>query len=151
MEFTLRHLTFILAIIISGTVSGDIQPIPVTVQEGNQVILEIKEKAPFYDFFWLKNNEDTVVLYDSINVEIYPAYKNRVDFNEQTLSITIRNMQKTDSGLYTAKASEKTQKIIGSYNVTVERARSHGSTAEIASVTWLTFLFLLSVIYLPTL
>uniref|UniRef100_A0A8C1LM77 Immunoglobulin V-set domain-containing protein n=1 Tax=Cyprinus carpio TaxID=7962 RepID=A0A8C1LM77_CYPCA len=113
------HFVSLIFLVTFKTVSSDIQPISITVQEGNSVTLNTTEKAQFHDFLWIKNNLDNIVLYDSKIENIYPSYKNRVDFNKQTLSITIKNMQKTDSGLYTAKASGKIDNIIGLYNLTV--------------------------------
>uniref|UniRef100_A0A8C1LQT6 Immunoglobulin domain-containing protein n=1 Tax=Cyprinus carpio TaxID=7962 RepID=A0A8C1LQT6_CYPCA len=137
------HFVSLIFLVTFKTVSSDIQPISITVQEGNSVTLNTTEKAQFHDFLWIKNNLDNIVLYDSKIENIYPSYKNRVDFNKQTLSITIKNMQKTDSGLYTAKASGKIDNIIGLYNLTVVGTSSHGSTTESLSLTWITFLFLL--------
>jgi len=43
----------------------------------------------------------------------------RVDFNDKTFSLTLKNMQKTDSGPYTAKISGSENADIAKYRVSV--------------------------------
>ncbi|KAL1281024.1 hypothetical protein QQF64_015624 [Cirrhinus molitorella] len=45
--------------------------------------------------------------------------KDRVDFNDKTFFLTLKNMQKTDSGLYTAKTSGESDNNIVTYRVSV--------------------------------
>uniref|UniRef100_A0A672SVJ7 Immunoglobulin subtype domain-containing protein n=1 Tax=Sinocyclocheilus grahami TaxID=75366 RepID=A0A672SVJ7_SINGR len=47
----------------------------------------------------------SIVRYTSETKRVTPhdSYKDRVDFNDTTFSLTLKNMQKTDSGLYTAR------------------------------------------------
>jgi len=53
-------------------------------------------------------------------VEIpYASYKDRVDFNDESFSLTLKNLQKTDSGLYTAITSGESDKNIVTYRVSV--------------------------------
>lgn len=92
---------------------------------------------------WLKDKY-IVVSYDFEVVNIRSFYKGRVDFNNENYSLTLKNMQETDSGLYTAKANGDSATIIGQYNVTVY-TRSHGTT-ESVSLTWIIFLVLFSAI-----
>jgi len=42
---------------------------------------------------------------ESKTVRLHPSYKDRVDFNDESFSLTLKNMQKTDSGLYTARTT----------------------------------------------
>uniref|UniRef100_A0A671R6I3 Immunoglobulin subtype domain-containing protein n=1 Tax=Sinocyclocheilus anshuiensis TaxID=1608454 RepID=A0A671R6I3_9TELE len=52
-------------------------------------------------------------------VRLHSSYKDRVDFNDTTFSLTLKNMQKTDSGLYTARASGESDNNIVTYRVSV--------------------------------
>ncbi|CAM4587801.1 unnamed protein product [Leuciscus chuanchicus] len=48
-----------------------------------------------------------------------PSPEDRVDFNDETFSLTLKNMQKTDTGLYTARTSGESEKNIVTYKVSV--------------------------------
>jgi len=56
---------------------------------------------------------------ESKKVKILPSYKDRVYFNNESFSLTLKNMQKTDSGLYTASASGESEENIATYRVSV--------------------------------
>uniref|UniRef100_A0A8C2Q8P2 Immunoglobulin domain-containing protein n=1 Tax=Cyprinus carpio TaxID=7962 RepID=A0A8C2Q8P2_CYPCA len=147
MALTRLHLTFILVIIgllSSSTVSSD-QPIPKKVMKGESVELETQNNLSFDHFEWIKDKSEIVVSYDSKTGNIVSSHE-RVDFNKQTLSLTIKNTQETDSGLYTARASGESDTIISLYIVTVVGTRSQGSTTESISLTWIIFLFHLGAI-----
>uniref|UniRef100_A0A8B9KX57 Immunoglobulin V-set domain-containing protein n=1 Tax=Astyanax mexicanus TaxID=7994 RepID=A0A8B9KX57_ASTMX len=75
---------------------------------GDSFRLEINGSASeFDDFFWVFNSTVNVQKYYKIlkhNTQT-PSYKDRVEFNEETCSLTLNNLQKDDSGLYEVKAS----------------------------------------------
>ncbi|XP_016147591.1 uncharacterized protein [Sinocyclocheilus grahami] len=54
---------------------------------------------------WRNQENESIVRYTSETKRVTPhdSYKDRVDFNDTTFSLTLKNMQKTDSGLYTAR------------------------------------------------
>uniref|UniRef100_A0A9J8DLE4 Si:ch211-209f23.6 n=1 Tax=Cyprinus carpio carpio TaxID=630221 RepID=A0A9J8DLE4_CYPCA len=56
---------------------------------------------------------------DSVQLDIQTQELPEVDFNNKTFSLTLKNMQKTDSGLYTAIASGESDKDIVTYRVSV--------------------------------
>uniref|UniRef100_A0A672STP1 Immunoglobulin V-set domain-containing protein n=1 Tax=Sinocyclocheilus grahami TaxID=75366 RepID=A0A672STP1_SINGR len=78
----------------------------VFVQMGGSVKLDIKNETPphFSRLVWMNDKSDNVVRFLNQSEEIKPhsSYMDRVDFNAKTFSLTLRNMQKTDSGLYRA-------------------------------------------------
>uniref|UniRef100_A0A8C1MQ62 Ig-like domain-containing protein n=1 Tax=Cyprinus carpio TaxID=7962 RepID=A0A8C1MQ62_CYPCA len=125
--------------------SDTIQPTAITVQRGHLVHLTIQKPAneipQFDDLEWLKDGLHIVVSYNFRTVKIHSSYKERVDFNTENYSLTLKNIQETDSGLYTARASGESDIIIGKYNVTVD-STSHGTTGSV-SLTWFMFLVLL--------
>lgn len=93
------------------------------VQTGDSVKLDIKNKTlpHFIRFVWIYNKSDNVVrfLHQSGDLTLHSLYKDRVDFNTETFSLTLRNMQKNDSGLYTAKTTGQKDTIIAEHNVSV--------------------------------
>jgi len=111
-----------------STVSSDIiQPSAITVQKGHSVQLTVQKHAneTMFDYldwvYGLENNSSGIVSYDVKRKSemIYSAYKGRVDFNTGNYSLTLKNMQETDSGLYRARASGESDVIVGLYNISV--------------------------------
>uniref|UniRef100_A0A673HAB3 CD48 antigen-like n=1 Tax=Sinocyclocheilus rhinocerous TaxID=307959 RepID=A0A673HAB3_9TELE len=97
--------------------------ISVVVQTGNSVQLHIqtRELPEFDDLSWKNDKSEIIVRYTSETkrVRLHSSYKDRVDFNDTTFSLTLKNMQKTDSGLYTARASGESDNNIVTYRVSV--------------------------------
>ncbi|ROL43650.1 CD48 antigen [Anabarilius grahami] len=94
--------SFILLLISNTGFSADDT---VFVQTGDSVQLDIQtHELPF--LYWDKDNSRKIVTYISqIKEAVYDtSYKKRVNFNTETFSLTLKNMQKTDSGLYRARA-----------------------------------------------
>ncbi len=90
------------------------------VQTGDSVQLDIQtQQLPeFDDLYWINNKSQNILRYfsDSKRVKHHDSYKDRVDFNTETFSLTLKNMQKTDSGSYTAR-------IVGSDNTDIAKYR----------------------------
>uniref|UniRef100_A0A671L7Z1 Immunoglobulin domain-containing protein n=1 Tax=Sinocyclocheilus anshuiensis TaxID=1608454 RepID=A0A671L7Z1_9TELE len=103
--------------------SGFSAEISVFVQTGDSVQLDIQtqELPEFDDLSWKKNKLENIVKYtsESKKEKRYPSYKDRMDFNNKTFSLTLRNTQKTDSGLYTAVAAAESDNNIVTYRVSV--------------------------------
>ncbi|XP_048019734.1 CD48 antigen-like isoform X2 [Megalobrama amblycephala] len=101
-------LTSFILLLISNT--GFSAEISVFVQTGDSVQLDIQtQEIPqeFDDLSWTNDKSENIVKYIHASKTVRPhsSYKNRVDFNDETFSLTLKNMQKTDSGLYTARTS----------------------------------------------
>ncbi|XP_016374685.1 CD48 antigen-like [Sinocyclocheilus rhinocerous] len=77
------------------------------VQTGASVQLDIQQLPEFDLLSWMNDKSESIVRYNSDSKRVTPhgSYKDRVDFNDTTFSLTLKNMQKTDSGLYTARIS----------------------------------------------
>ncbi|KAK2900511.1 hypothetical protein Q8A67_008626 [Cirrhinus molitorella] len=103
--------------------SGFSAEISVFVQTGASVQLDIpKQELPaFDDLSWKYNTSDNIVKYFNTTkvVKGYSSYKDRVDFNDKNFSLTLKNMQKTDSGLYKAISAAETDNNIVTYRVSV--------------------------------
>ncbi|KAK7163645.1 hypothetical protein R3I93_007637 [Phoxinus phoxinus] len=96
--------------------------IPVFVKTGDSVQLDTEQtqKLPeFDDLFWRNDTSDIVKYISGKKVLVYPSFKDRVDFNAESFSLTLKNMQKTDSGLYTAKTTLNVDTITVTYRVSV--------------------------------
>ncbi|XP_077078441.1 CD48 antigen-like [Siphateles boraxobius] len=112
--------SFILLIICKTGFSAEIS---VFVQTGDSVQLDIQtQKLPEFDLLsWRNDKSEVIVKYISGTKEVkrHSSYKDRVDFNDETFSLTLKNMQKTDSGLYTAKTSGESEINIVTHRVSV--------------------------------
>ncbi|XP_067219913.1 CD48 antigen-like [Chanodichthys erythropterus] len=97
--------------------------ISVFVQPGDSVQLDIQKHklTEFYTLSWKNDKSQNIVVYIHGTKAVNPhsSYKDRVDFNNENFSLTLKNMQKTDSGLYTAKTSGESEEIIVTYRVSV--------------------------------
>uniref|UniRef100_A0A673IBH8 Immunoglobulin V-set domain-containing protein n=1 Tax=Sinocyclocheilus rhinocerous TaxID=307959 RepID=A0A673IBH8_9TELE len=84
--------------------SGFSVEISLFVQTGASVQLDIQQLPEFDLLSWMNDKSESIVRYNSDSKRVTPhgSYKDRVDFNDTTFSLTLKNMQKTDSGLYTA-------------------------------------------------
>ncbi|XP_043117797.1 CD48 antigen-like isoform X2 [Puntigrus tetrazona] len=97
--------------------------ISVFVRMGSSVEMDIQiqELPEFDDLSWRNEKSEIIVKYtnETKRVKLHPSYKDRVDFNDKTFSLTLKNMQKTDSGLYIARVSGITETDIVTYRVSV--------------------------------
>ncbi|XP_048019742.1 CD48 antigen-like [Megalobrama amblycephala] len=113
-------LTSFILLLISNT--GFSAEISVFVQTGDSVQLDIQthELPEFNILFWTNEKSENIVTYiHGVKVNPHSSYKDRMDFNDETFSLTLKNMQKTDSGLYRARTSGVSEKNIVTYRVSV--------------------------------
>ncbi|XP_065131763.2 CD48 antigen-like [Paramisgurnus dabryanus] len=106
----LHCFAFFIALLIFNT--GFSTEDTVFVETGASVQLNIqRDKLPdeFDEILWQNEKSDTIVKYYNKFKEVryYDDYKDTVDFNNKTFSLTLKNMKKTDSGVYTAKITGK--------------------------------------------
>uniref|UniRef100_A0A8C2KTT8 Immunoglobulin domain-containing protein n=1 Tax=Cyprinus carpio TaxID=7962 RepID=A0A8C2KTT8_CYPCA len=100
------HLLMIfITMLISNTASVYKAENVITVQTGSSVQLEVQtDKLPHFNtLVWMNDNSENIVMFIKETVETEISNKYSVDFNQSTFSLTLKNIQKTDSGLYTAK------------------------------------------------
>ncbi|XP_056109381.1 uncharacterized protein LOC130087180, partial [Rhinichthys klamathensis goyatoka] len=116
-----RLLTSFILLLICNT--GFSAEISVFVQTGDSVQLDIQtQKLPEFEILsWRNDKSESIVRYinESKTVKLHSSYKDRVYFNDETFSLTLKNTQKTDSGLYTAKTTGLLNKDIAAYRVSV--------------------------------
>lgn len=69
---------------------------------------------------WINDKSENVVRFlNESGLKPHSLYKDRVDLNNKTFSLTMKNVQKRDSGLYTAKATGQQETTVAEYNVSV--------------------------------
>ncbi|KAL7851014.1 hypothetical protein AOLI_G00213700 [Acnodon oligacanthus] len=109
------QLIFVLSTLISITE-------PRNVSVGDSVHLDLQDTVlKSDDLLWIFNGSDNILRYysDTQKSKQYPAYEGRVEFNETTYSLTLKNLQKIDSGLYEAKASGHEDRVVAKHRVSV--------------------------------
>ncbi|XP_051990922.1 CD48 antigen-like [Xyrauchen texanus] len=93
------------------------------VQTGGSVTLYIQthELPEFDELVWKNEKSENIFKYISATktARLHPFYTNRTDFNNETFSLTLKNMQKTDSGVYTASTSGDLTKDVAKHRVSV--------------------------------
>uniref|UniRef100_A0A9J8BXX3 Immunoglobulin domain-containing protein n=2 Tax=Cyprinus carpio carpio TaxID=630221 RepID=A0A9J8BXX3_CYPCA len=112
------HLLMIFtAVLISNRASMCKAENAVSVQTGSSVQLDIQidKLLPFDTLVWMNHKSENIVTFSKKTVET-EINNYRVVFNQSTFSLTLKNTQKTDSGLYTAE-------IFGSKNINVAKYR----------------------------
>ncbi|KAL6468215.1 hypothetical protein MHYP_G00238920 [Metynnis hypsauchen] len=110
-------LLFVLFSLVSNTVSSDLFKLT-----GSSVHLDILDTIPeFEELSWIFNRSANVLKYynETKKAKQYPGYGGRVEFNEETYSLTLKNLQKTDSGLYEAKTSGDVVSAVAEYRLSV--------------------------------
>lgn len=90
------------------------------VQTGKDLYLEVKKPVTLKegsDFMWKVNGSDRIVRYTGDKTFFYGE---RAEFSVQDFSLLLRNVQKNDSGDYTAYVSGKGDDVVAEYQVTVQ-------------------------------
>ncbi|XP_036412808.1 SLAM family member 6-like [Colossoma macropomum] len=89
---------------------------------GHSVQLDTQRPVPvFDDLSWVFNGAKNVLKYynETKKCKQHSAYGGRVEFNTETYSLTLKNLQRTDSGLYEAKAAGIQNTVVVKYRLSV--------------------------------
>uniref|UniRef100_A0A8C2A6B4 Si:dkey-53k12.1 n=1 Tax=Cyprinus carpio TaxID=7962 RepID=A0A8C2A6B4_CYPCA len=116
--FPLTFKTGFSAEISVSVPTGDSVQLDIQTQQHNNTTTQQQQ----FDFlFWRTEKNENIVKYfhNSKEVRLHSSYKDRVNFNNEIFSLTLKNMQKTDSGLYTAGTSGESENNIVTYRVSV--------------------------------
>uniref|UniRef100_A0A665UVZ6 Immunoglobulin subtype domain-containing protein n=2 Tax=Echeneis naucrates TaxID=173247 RepID=A0A665UVZ6_ECHNA len=99
-------VSVILALLICVEVPGKTSRAvtPLFVQTGKDVLLELQTDVPkkFIALQWSFNGRASLVSFSSGGVEISDSLTGRVEVFDQSYSIKLKNLQKSDSGVYKA-------------------------------------------------
>ncbi|XP_043089019.1 uncharacterized protein LOC122335264 [Puntigrus tetrazona] len=112
---------FVLFILLMNN-TGLCAEISVFVKTGALVQLDVQTQEPeFLILFWSNEKLENIITYVKETKSVRPndIYKDRVDFNKTSFSLTLKNMQKKDSGLYKARTSGQSEISLVIYRVTV--------------------------------
>ncbi|XP_073347750.1 SLAM family member 5-like [Pagrus major] len=115
-------LLFAVSLLQSCETQGTSSGTPEFVQTGKDLILHVKERFALKkgdDFRW-KFNGNTNIVKLGANIEpfIYDDYEGRVEFSIQNYTLCLKNVQKADSGRYTAVVSGNKDEVKAEYKVT---------------------------------
>ncbi|XP_017541508.1 SLAM family member 9-like isoform X2 [Pygocentrus nattereri] len=111
------QLILVLSTLISVTVPSEVLGLV-----GNSVQMDIQHPIPeFKMFLWVFNKNKNILNYNSKTktTKRYSAYEGRVELNEKNYSLKLKNLQKTDSGLYEAKAFGDVDRVVAEYRLSV--------------------------------
>ncbi|XP_034170489.2 uncharacterized protein LOC113533470 [Pangasianodon hypophthalmus] len=102
MMAVVMQLVFFLFILVSITASQNVFKLI-----NSSVQLDVQTKGyQFLDFTWTFNKSNNIVKhYKNSPSIVFPDYEERVELNEKTHSLTLKNLQKNDNGLYAATAA----------------------------------------------
>uniref|UniRef100_A0A671VG12 Immunoglobulin V-set domain-containing protein n=1 Tax=Sparus aurata TaxID=8175 RepID=A0A671VG12_SPAAU len=111
-----NHILFVIAVT------------PVFVQKGDDVMLNLKEADDLENSFVSWNFNNKSINKDLILVrwlprtepEVSPGYKGRIEFTVTRCCVKLKNLQETDSGVYTARVIGAVDEQTTQYNVTVQ-------------------------------
>ncbi|XP_062843324.1 uncharacterized protein LOC134302220 [Trichomycterus rosablanca] len=112
---TVKQL-IIFSVVLSVKASSDVYKLV-----NSSVQLDTQDKTDQFDLFKWMFKGDIILRYlgESKFIKKLDAYKDRVEFNTETLSLTLKNLQKTDSGLYEARAESGQEKVVARYTLYV--------------------------------
>ncbi|XP_053343176.1 SLAM family member 9-like [Clarias gariepinus] len=91
---------------------------PVFKLVNSSIQLDISTKIVNDDLTWLFNQKENIVKY-SVRLRVLGRFKGRVKFDEETHSLTLYNIQKTDSGLYQAEYAGEKREIVATHQIHV--------------------------------
>ncbi|KAM9720187.1 uncharacterized protein ACNS7B_020753 isoform 1-T2 [Menidia menidia] len=97
----------------------------VYLQTGESVFLNVTETdvpANFFILSWKFSglNDLLISFLHNQKPRVHPNYSSRMEYDVNTYFVKLRNLQKADSGVYTAKATAFNVKTVAEYNVTVQ-------------------------------
>ncbi|KAK3534100.1 hypothetical protein QTP86_002207 [Hemibagrus guttatus] len=87
----------------------------------SSVKLDLQKKVEkFYDMGWIFNTENNILRFNgNTPSKVFGSYKDKMEFNEKTYSLTLKKLQKNDSGIYEASAIDEQTAIVAIYKLYV--------------------------------
>ncbi|XP_058274423.1 SLAM family member 9-like isoform X2 [Hemibagrus wyckioides] len=115
---TAVQLVFVLYMLVPITVCDDVFKLV-----NSSVQLETQKgytKSEGFDITWTFNKKNNIVKFNGNPPStVFKSYRDRVEFNEETCSLTLKNLQKSDSGPYDAEVSGETKDSVAMYQLHV--------------------------------
>ncbi|XP_043989636.1 uncharacterized protein LOC122840911 [Gambusia affinis] len=120
----MMSLFLMLALLIINNKPGIDAFTSVFVQTGGGVFLNVSEvdvPKDYHLLLWKFVTDDVLVsFFPNGKSKVRGAYSGRIDLLENKYSIKLKNLQKSDSGLYTAIVIAASEEVLTGYNVTVQ-------------------------------
>ncbi|XP_014882348.1 uncharacterized protein LOC106943555, partial [Poecilia latipinna] len=120
----MMSLFLILALLIINNEPGIDAFTSVFVRKGDDVFLNVSEAAVPKDYhllLWKFVTDDVLVsFFPSGKSSVRGVYVGRIDLLENKYSIKLKNLQKSDSGLYTAIVTVTSEEVLAEQKVTVQ-------------------------------
>uniref|UniRef100_A0A3B1JLZ2 Immunoglobulin V-set domain-containing protein n=1 Tax=Astyanax mexicanus TaxID=7994 RepID=A0A3B1JLZ2_ASTMX len=92
-------------------------------EAGTSVQMQIQEAnfstSSFDDFYWKLNKTKMIIFSQGKVKKLKDEFKDRMEFSQETFMLTLNKLKKTDSGLYEATASAKTDRSVAEYSLSV--------------------------------
>ncbi|XP_007567503.1 uncharacterized protein LOC103148598 [Poecilia formosa] len=99
----------------------------VFVQAGEDLLLNVTTLKKFDLFYWQFNSKETLVAFDSSGKPtVEKNYTGRIELFGDERSVKLKNLQKSDSGVYAAIGSGVRREQLEKYNVTVKGSANQG-------------------------
>ncbi|GAA6099986.1 SLAM family member 9-like [Tachysurus ichikawai] len=117
MMVLVMQLVFFLSVMVSVTVCDDVFKM---VNSSVQLDIQKKHGTANNDIDWTFKPKSLIVRYNgNPPSRVYGSYKGRVEFNEETHSLTLKNVQKSDSGIYEAEVTDEVKEVVAKYQLHV--------------------------------
>ncbi|XP_030258819.1 SLAM family member 9-like [Sparus aurata] len=121
-------ISLVCTVYLAYLLQGSSAVTPVFVQKGDDVMLNLKEADDLENSFVSWNFNNKSINKDLILVrwlprtepEVSPGYKGRIEFTVTRCCVKLKNLQETDSGVYTARVIGAVDEQTTQYNVTVQ-------------------------------
>ncbi|XP_026229982.1 uncharacterized protein LOC113171667 [Anabas testudineus] len=113
----------ILGLLICIKAPGSRAGTPVFVQNGHDIFLDVKADVPedFTFLVWRFNGSNVLVTYSASGERMVSKhYSGRVEVSVENYSVKLKNLQNTDSGVYTALITGDQIQTVAEYIVTVQ-------------------------------
>ncbi|KAK2868479.1 hypothetical protein Q7C36_000350 [Tachysurus vachellii] len=108
---------FFLYMLVPITVCDDVFKL---VNSSVQLDIQKKNETVSEDIDWTFIPKTLIARYNgNPPSRVYGSYKERVEFNEETYSLTLKNLQKSDSGIYEAEVAGETKDVVAKYQLHV--------------------------------
>ncbi|KAL3055589.1 hypothetical protein OYC64_018293 [Pagothenia borchgrevinki] len=94
----------------------------VFVLKGEDVLLNVTKAVVLgeFDIFSWKCNKSSIVRFNSNDKKVSANYTGRLEFPVNNYSVKLKNLQETDSGVYSAEVTKESIEEVAKYNVKVQ-------------------------------
>ncbi|XP_054914166.1 T-lymphocyte surface antigen Ly-9-like [Poeciliopsis prolifica] len=145
MQMLFPLIVFVILILLDNVKGAGID---ISVQTGGDLLLNVTVLKKFHLFYWQFNSKDTLVVFDSSGKPtVEKNYTGRIELSGDERSVKLKNLQKSDSGVYSAWGLGDKKELLEEYNVTV-KDQNTATTVFLPLFLLLLFLLLLFLLLL---